>query len=334
MPAAMTGLGAALPETVVTNADVARRGADVDDEWIVRRTGIHERRYAGAGDRLVDLAARAAADALVDAGVDAAELDVVIVATATADAILPNAAPGVAHAIGATSAGAFDIGAACAGFVTGCIQAAAWVESGRGARALVVGAEILSRHLDPTDARTAPLFGDGAGAAVIERSDDAGIGASVLSSDGSRGDALVIDRTSGLLRMDGTATFRAAVEALVAATHEVCRRARLAVDDVELFVYHQANARILASVAGELGIARDRVVEAIAQFGNTSAASVPLALDVARAQGRLRGRRRVLMAGVGAGFTCSAVLFDATALRNRAESAAARRLPTTATFSG
>lgn len=311
MPAHATfaGLGATLPPRVVTNADIAEH-ADVDDAWIVRRTGIRERRYAADGDRLVDLATAAAREAIADAAIAAATIDLVIVATATADDILPNAAPGVAHAIGAFGAGAYDLGAACAGFVTACAQAASWIESGRGHRALVVGAEILSRHLDRLDAKTAPLFGDGAGAVIIERSERRGLGASVLASDGTRSDALVIDGQTGVLRMDGQATFRAAVAALTEVATEVCRRDGVALDEVDLFVFHQANARILTSVADQLEIPRERVVDAIGGMGNTSAASVPLALVAARDAGRLHAGQRVLLAGVGAGFTCSALLTE------------------------
>jgi 3-oxoacyl-[acyl-carrier-protein] synthase-3 len=305
--AAMTGLGVALPPRVVTNADIAEH-AEVDDAWIVRRTGIRERRYAAEGDRLVDLASAAAVQALRDAEVDAASIDLVIVATATADDVLPNAAPGVAHAIGATGAGAFDLGAACAGFVTACAQAAGWIESGRGRRVLVIGAEILSRRLDRCDSKTAPLFGDGAGAVVIERSDHPGIGPSLLRSDGARADALVIDGVGGILRMDGQATFRAAVAALCEVSTDVCRDAGISLQDIGLFVFHQANARILTSVADQLGVGRERVIEAIATVGNTSAASVPLALSAARDAGRLLAGRRMLLAGVGAGFTYSALL--------------------------
>jgi 3-oxoacyl-[acyl-carrier-protein] synthase III len=308
MHAAFTGLGAVVPDHVVTNAELARAVAGVDEEWIVRRTGIRERRYVAADERLTDLAARAGMVALLDAGIEAGALDLVVVATATADEVLPNAAPGVAHAIGAYGAGAFDVGAACAGFVTACAQVAAWIESGRGTRALVVGAEILSRYLDREDPKTLALFGDGAGAVVVESSPRRGLGASVLVSDGTRADALVIDRTTGLLRMDGQATFRAALAALVDVTTEVCRRDGISLEAVELFVFHQANGRILSAVADQLGIPRDRVVDGIGLVGNTSAASVPLALADARAAGLLRPGTLVLLAGVGAGFTCSALL--------------------------
>jgi 3-oxoacyl-[acyl-carrier-protein] synthase-3 len=307
MPAAFAGLGVALPGRIVANAELGQH-ADVDDAWIVRRTGIRERRYAAPDDTLVALAARAASAALVDAGAPADEIDLVIVATATADDLLPNAAPGVAHAIGAIGAGAYDLGAACAGFVTACAQAAGWVESGRGRRVVVVGAEILSRHLDRTDAKTAPLFGDGAGAVVIERASRAGIGASVLRSDATRADALVIDGRTGILRMDGQATFRAAVAALADVTAAACLQEGVPLGEVDLFVFHQANARILRSVADQLQVDPERVVDAIAAVGNTSAASVPLALAAARETGRLTPGTRVLLAGVGAGFTCSALL--------------------------
>jgi 3-oxoacyl-[acyl-carrier-protein] synthase-3 len=307
--ASVAGMGVALPPLVVPNAEVAAR-LGVDAAWIERRTGIRERRHAAPGSTLVDLAVAAGREALADAGLAAAELDLVLVATATSDQILPNAAPLVAHQLGAHRAGAVDVGAACAGFVAAMALGASWVESMRGARVLVIGAEILSRHLDLDDPVTAPLFGDGAGAVVLRPTAGAGVGASVLGCDATRADSLTIDHASGRLRMDGPSTFRAATEALAAVCRETAEKAGWAIDAVDLFVFHQANSRILAAVGSELGLGADRVIDVIAATGNTSAASVPLALSAARTQGRLRPGDRLMLAAVGAGFTWAGLALE------------------------
>jgi 3-oxoacyl-[acyl-carrier-protein] synthase III len=300
--AGVAGLGTALPERVVPNAPIAER-LGVDDTWIERRTGIASRRHVTT-ERLSDLAADAARAALDDAGLDAGAVDLVLVATTTSDELLPNAAPLVAHALGTTAAAA-DVGAACTGFLSALALAAAYVEAGRADHVLVVGADTLSRFLDPGDRRTAGLFGDGAGAVVLS----AGAGELspvVLRSAGQYADAIVIPREPAVVHMDGHETFVVAVSSLAEATLDACRAAGIDAGDVDLFVYHQANRRILDAVAERLGLDHDRVVDAIGTLGNTSAASIPLALAAARpAPGS-----RVLLAAAGAGFTYGAAILD------------------------
>ncbi len=299
--AGVSGLGSALPERRVGNAEIAGR-LGVSDSWIRSRTGISERRYATAGERVSDLATGAAQMALADAGVDAAEIDMVLLATLAADEITPGAAPIVASELGAVNAAAIDVGAACAGAISALALGTAWIEAGRARNVLVVGAEILTRFIDFDDRRTAPLFGDGAGAMVLSSDADGSIGPFVFGSDGGRADAIRAARVTGLLEMDGHETFLRAVEHLTACTRQVLERSDLAVDEVDLFVYHQANSRVLQAVAGRLGLPAGRVFDCIATLGNTSAASVPLALGEAVRAGALWPGARVLLGAVGAGL--------------------------------
>jgi 3-oxoacyl-[acyl-carrier-protein] synthase-3 len=305
-PAGISGLGCALPERVVANAPIAAR-LGVDDHWIERRTGISARRHVG-GERLSELATEAAVAALVDADLAATALDLVLVATSTSDELLPNTAPLVAHALG-THAAAADVGAACTGFLSALALAGAYVEAGRADHALVVGADALSRFLDPDDRRTAGLFGDGAGAVVVSAGTGE-LGPVVLRSAGEHAGAIVIPREPPLMRMDGHDTFMVAVTSLAEATLDACAAAGTQVDEVDLFVYHQANRRILGAVAERLGLDPGRVVDAIGELGNTSAASIPLALAAARAGGGLTSGSRVLLAAAGAGFTYGAAIVD------------------------
>jgi 3-oxoacyl-[acyl-carrier-protein] synthase III len=301
--AGIAGLGAALPSTVVPNADVAAR-LGVDGGWIEKRTGIRSRRELAAGERLSDLAAAAGRAALADAGLEAAELDLILVATLAADEITPAAAPLVAHALGTTAA-AIDVNAACVGFLSALELACGRVESGRAEHVLVIGAESMRRFTDRGDRRTAGVFGDGAGAAVVS----AGVGALgpvVLRSDGSLADLIVCNRDDQLIRMDGHATYVSAVAALCDATVEACAASELELADVDLFVFHQANRRILDAVAERLGLERDRVVDVIAETGNTSAATLPLALCAARDSGLLLSGARVVLGAMGAGFVYGA----------------------------
>jgi 3-oxoacyl-[acyl-carrier-protein] synthase-3 len=304
--AGVAGIGRALPAAVVHNDVIAER-LGVDAEWIERRTGIRSRRHA-RGERLSDLAAAAGRAALADAEVDAGDLDLVLVATSTADDLLPNAAPLVAHALG-THAAAADVGAACTGFLSALALAAAWIESGRATHALVVGAEVLSRFTDFDDRRTAGLFGDGAGAVVLSAGRGA-LGPVVLRSAGEHAELIVAPREPALVRMQGHETFLVAVPSLCEATVDACRAAGVPLEDVDLFVYHQANRRILDAVAERLGVDRDRVVDAIGEVGNTSAASIPLALCAAADEGRLAPGSRVLVGAMGSGFTYGAALLD------------------------
>jgi 3-oxoacyl-[acyl-carrier-protein] synthase-3 len=301
--AGIAGLGAALPEQVVPNGALAP-GLGIDGDWIERRTGIRNRRRLRPGERLADLATAAARAALEDAGTQAHEIDLVIVATFTADELTPGAAPLVAAALG-TRAAALDLNAACTGFLTGLDLACAAIETGRAGRALLVGAEALSRVTDHDDRRTAGLFGDGAGAVVLGTGAGS-IGPIVLRSAGEHAALIAAPRETGLLRMDGHETFLVATAALCEATLDACAAAGVDPADVDVFVFHQANRRILDAVAERLGLRRERVVDAIGEVGNTSAASIPLALAHAREQGMLRAGDRVLLGAVGAGFVYGA----------------------------
>jgi 3-oxoacyl-[acyl-carrier-protein] synthase-3 len=241
----------------------------------------------------------------------AEDLDLVLVATTTADELLPNAAPLVAHAIGAQRAGAFDIGAACTGFLSALAVGTGQIEAGRAAAVLVVGADFMSRITDPADRATAAVFADGAGAVVMLASAKAGgVGPVVLGSDGSGGENIVADRTTGTIRMEGHETFRAAVAGLSLATSEAADAAGVALDEVDLFVYHQANGRILQAVAERLGLSSERVVDCIGSYGNTSAATLPLALSFSEQEGRLKAGDRVLLGAFGAGFTWGASVIE------------------------
>ena len=293
------GLGHHLPETKVSNLPIAQR-LGIDESWIVKRTGIRSRRHAMPEERLSDLAIAAAQAAVKDAGIDPTTLDAVLVATTSADEITPNAAPYVATALGASHANALDIGAACTAWVTALSVGVSMIESGRAETLLVIGADALSRFTDFDDKRTAALFGDGAGAIVLgTRDEGGGVGPFVFGSDAELAEAIIARRTDSMLRMDGHTTFNAAVAALVSSTREACELAGVALDDVDLFVYHQANARITRSVAERLELPAERVADYIADIGNTSAASIPLALAFAREEDRLHpgdtvagGRRR------------------------------------------
>jgi 3-oxoacyl-[acyl-carrier-protein] synthase-3 len=307
--AGIVGVGAATPQRVVTNAEITPL-IGVSDDWIVKRTGIRARRYSDARANLADLASQAGAAALDDSGLDGAELDLVLVASCSQDSVMPNAAPIVAHALGTEHAGAFDIGSACTGFISALAAARAMLLCGGAQHALVIGAEIMSRHIDPRDRNTAALFGDGAGAVVCSADGAGGIGPVVLGSDGAHAGLIVADRDSGLLAMDGHETFKQAVRRLAEGTIAACAQADIALADVDLFVYHQANTRILRSLAEHLEIPSEKVVDCIAELGNTSAASVPLALAMARGAGRLRAGMRVLLAAAGAGFTWGASVIE------------------------
>ena len=307
--AGIAGIGTALPPRVVANAEIAP-AMGVDAAWIERRTGIRSRRHAAPGARLADLAAEAGRAALAAAGVDAQDIDTVLVATITADELTPNAAPQVAHALGATSAGAIDIGAACTGFLSGLATGSALIEAGRADHVLLVGAEIMSRHLDPADRKTAGLFGDGAGAVVLSASAAGGLGPVVLRCDGAAARFITADRASGLVRMDGHETFKLAVSAMAASAREAIAAAGLEPADIDLFVFHQANGRMLTAIAETLGAGDGRVLDVIADIGNTSAASLPLALAAASDGDRLHPGDKILVGAAGAGFTWGAVVVE------------------------
>jgi 3-oxoacyl-[acyl-carrier-protein] synthase III len=306
MTAGIFGIGAALPDHVITNADLERR-LDTNDEWIVRRTGIRERRHLQGDETLADLATRACLLALDDAGRSGAEVDHVIVSTFTPDRVTPGLAPEVARVIGADRAAAVDLNAACAGFLYGLDQAAALVESGRASVVLVCGAEALSRVIDHDDRSTAVLFGDGAGAVVVAGGElDLGVGGFVLGADGAQADLLYAERDERVLRMQGSDVYRHAVRRMTAASREALERAGKTVDDIDLFVAHQANVRIIDAAAAELGVPHDKVMINVDRVANTSSASIPLALAQAEREGRLNPGDTVALAAFGAGFVWGA----------------------------
>ena len=304
--AGVIGIGSALPEHIVTNKDFEAY-LDTTDAWIRRRTGIRERRHLNGSVTLTDLALQACRDALQDAGVDAAGVDHVIVATFTPDRLMPGLAPKLAKLLGTRGAGAIDVNAACAGFLYGLDQSAALIESGRVERALVVGAEALSRVTDPHDRGTAILFADGAAAVVVEAAEiEHGCSPFVLASDGEHGDLLYADREERLLRMEGQEVYRHAVERMVEATAEALRRADLTVDDIDVLIVHQANQRIIDAAARRLGVPEEKVFANVATIANTSSASIPLALHHAEQRGRLKPGDTVALAAFGGGFVWGA----------------------------
>jgi 3-oxoacyl-[acyl-carrier-protein] synthase III len=293
-----------LPDGRITNAELARR-LDVSEEWILSRTGIRERRRAAPDERLSDYAARAGGAALERAGVAAREVDLVMVATLTQDELTPNTAPLVAHALGAQRAGALDVGAACTAFLSGLALGAAQIESGRAELVLLIGADFVTRITDYDDKRSAPLFADAAGAVVLGRGGgELGvIGPIVLGADGSHGETIIARHADRKVRMDGPEVFRHAVTRMGDATEQAVARAGLTLDEIDVFVYHQANARITRAVGERLGLDPERVVDCIETLGNASAATLPLALKQAEREGRLRPGVRVLLSAFGAGFT-------------------------------
>ena len=301
--AGIAGLGVALPPTVLPNDAVAAR-LGVDGAWIERRTGIKNRRALSGRERLSDLATAAGRAALDDAGLDASDLDLVLVATLAADEITPGASPLVAHALGTTAA-AIDVNAACVGFLSALELACGRIEASRAEHVLVIGAESLRRFVDPTERGVSAVFGDGAGAAVVSAGAGA-LGPVTLRSDGALAELIVCRHDEQLIHMDGHATFINAVAALSEATVEACAASGLALGDVDLFIFHQANRRILDAVAERLGLDRERVVDVIADIGNTSAATLPLALAATRDAGRLFTGARVVLGAMGAGFVYGA----------------------------
>jgi 3-oxoacyl-[acyl-carrier-protein] synthase-3 len=311
--ASILSVATELPERRVTSAEIAAR-LGIPEEWILTRTGIRERRQARADERLSDYCARAGASALARAGVDPLDLDLVLVATLSQDELTPNTAPLVAHALGAERAGAIDVGAACTAFLSGLDLAAAQIESGRADRVLLCGADFITRITNYDDKMTAPLFADAAGAAVlgaVERDGDDGfIGPIVLGADGSHACTIFAKHETRLIEMDGPEVFRNAVTRMTEATMQAIELAGVSLDEIDLFVYHQANARITRAIGDRLGLEPERVVDCIATLGNSSAATLPLALAAAQADGRLHGGARVLLSAFGAGFTWGAGVIE------------------------
>jgi 3-oxoacyl-[acyl-carrier-protein] synthase III len=307
--AAMTGVAGAVPSRAVPSEDIAER-LGVPVEWLVRRTGIECRHHAGAEERLTELAAAVSRTALERAGREPAEVDLVLVGTMTPDEVTPNAAPQVAAAIGAHGAGAVDVGAACTAFLSAVALGVGQIESGRARCVVVVGADFMSRVLDHDDPVTAGIFGDGAGAAVLEAvPGPSRFGPFVMGSDGAAGSAIVAPRPAGPVTMDGQATFRRAVDTLEHVARRAAELAGAALDSIDLAVFHQANQRITRSVTERLGLPVDRVVDCIDRYGNTTAATLPLALAHAQDRGRLAPGDRVLLAAFGAGLTWGGTVF-------------------------
>jgi 3-oxoacyl-[acyl-carrier-protein] synthase-3 len=309
------GTGSALPPGPVTNADLEQR-LDTTDAWIIERTGIRERRIAEPHVKTSDLAVEAAQRALAAAGVGPADIDLVVVATATPDDTFPATATRVQARLGIGQGAAFDVAAVCSGFVYAITIADALLRTGAHSRALVIGAELFSRILDWEDRTTAVLFGDGAGAVVLEAQEgtDRGLITARLHADGRHGDLLYVDGGPGStgrvgkLRMKGREVFRHAVGNLAAVTEEVLCDAGLTAQDLDWIVPHQANARILEATAKKLGLPMERIVMTVGSHANTSAASVPLALDTAVRDGRIRPGHLCLLEAMGGGFTWGAVL--------------------------
>ncbi|MFO1018687.1 MAG: beta-ketoacyl-ACP synthase III [Hyphomonadaceae bacterium] len=316
MRSVLLGVGSYLPARVLTNAELAKR-VDTSDEWITERTGIRQRHIAADDEKTSDLACQAAVKALQASGAAAADIDLLIVATATPDLTFPATAARVQAELGVTRGAAFDLQAVCSGFIFALATADNFLARGQATRALVIGAETFSRIVDWEDRGTCVLFGDGAGAVVLEAQEDAGergVISTFLRTDGRMHDLLYVDGgpsetgSVGKVRMVGNAVFRQAVEHISGAMLEACARAGVSLDAVDWFVPHQANQRILDGVARKLGIDVEKVVSTVAMHGNTSAASVPLALDIAVQDGRIKKGDLVLMEALGGGLTWGAAL--------------------------
>ncbi|HMJ32522.1 MAG TPA: beta-ketoacyl-ACP synthase 3 [Baekduia sp.] len=300
--AALVSVGSCFPETTVATTEIAGP-MGVEPEWLVRRTGVEARRRLQPGECLNDLAATAARAALAEADVDPATVDLLLMATMTPDALTPHSAAIVASDIGATRAGTMDLNSACTGFLAALAMAVGQVESGRARTVVVIGADAMSRVLDYEDRVTGGIFGDGAGAVVVRAVDgDSRVGPFILESDGSAGDAIVTAWPAGPVRMEGQRTFRRAVDSLVDVAERATALVGASVDDLDLAVLHQANARITAAVGERLELPPERVVDCIAQIGNTTSASLPTALAVADADGRLQPGSLVLLGAFGAGL--------------------------------
>ena len=316
----LLGTGSALPRRVVTNAELAER-VDTSDEWIVERTGIRQRYIAESDETTATLAIAAARAALADAGVDASSIGLIVLATATPDNTFPATATKVQHALGCNGGIAFDVAAVCSGFLYALATADSLLRTGMAKRALVIGAETFSRILDWDDRTTCVLFGDGAGAVVLEApsgeaggKDAPGILGTRLHADGAQHDLLYVDggpsttQTVGHVRMRGPEVFRHAVTNLSSVLREVLEEQGVTADEIDWVVPHQANARILDATARKLGISPDKVIVTVDRHANTSAASVPLALDTARRDGRIKAGDLVMLEAMGGGFTWGASL--------------------------
>jgi 3-oxoacyl-[acyl-carrier-protein] synthase III len=316
-PISITGLGAYAPDRVLTNAELSTI-VDTTDEWIMERTGIRERRIAAPDQALTDLALPAARQALAQAGVEARDLDLVLCATVTPDMMFPTSSALLADFLGAEKAAAYDLLAGCTGFMYALAQAYALLASGLADRALVVGGDVLSRILDWSDRSTLVLFGDGAGAVVLEKVEQPGFLGFELGADGGGGIHLSLpgsgsrrmedSASNGYVHMNGREVFKFATRVLVSSAQDVLERCGVSVDEVDVYIPHQANVRILDHAAQKLGIPRDRMVVNVDRYGNTSSGSIPLALADAQEDGRLKKGDLVLMTGMGAGLTWGSAL--------------------------
>ena len=316
----ITGLGCRVPERVVSNEELSQY-VDTSDEWIRERTGIRERRMAAKEEALSDLALPACVDALAHAGVAGEEIDLLIVATVTPDMAFPSTAALLADKLGATEAAAYDLSAGCTGFVYALAQAYGMLAGGLVRRALVVGGDLLSRILDWEDRATLVLFGDGAGAVVMEATPERGFLGFELGADGGGGSTLwlpgsgsrIFEEPERYVKMNGREVFKFATRILVQSAEAVLERCGVSIDEVDVYVPHQANLRIIDHATRKLGVPSERVVVNVDRYGNTSSGSIPLALADAAADGRLRPGQLVLMTGMGAGLTWGSALMRWTA---------------------
>jgi 3-oxoacyl-[acyl-carrier-protein] synthase-3 len=315
----ITGLGTHVPDRVMTNDELSRI-VDTSDEWIRERTGIRERRFAADDEALTDVAMPAAEEALAEAGVAAADIDLLICATVTPDMMFPTSSALLADALGMPKAAAYDLLAGCTGFVYAIAQAYAMLASGLSRRALVVGGDVLSKILDWEDRSTLVLFGDGAGAVVMEPVDRGGFLGFELGADGGGGEHLwypgsgsrKFENPEAMLKMNGREVFKFATRILVYSAQELLPECGKSVEDIDVYIPHQANKRIIDYAVAKLGIPAEKTVVNVDRFGNTSSGSIPLALADARADGRLRDGALVLMTGMGAGLTWGSALIEWT----------------------
>jgi len=315
----ITGLGCHVPERILTNDDLSKL-VDTNDEWIIERTGIRERRIAADDEALTDICLPAARRALEMAGADPKSIDLLIVATVTPDMAFPSSSALLANTLGMPDAAAYDLSAGCTGFVYAIAQAHAMLASGLSKRALVVGGDVLSKILDWTDRSTLVLFGDGAGAVVLERVDEGGFLGFELGADGGGGDSLWLpgsgsrhfDEPEKFVKMNGREVFKFATRVMVSSAEAILAECGKTVADVDVYVPHQANVRIIDHAARKLGFTQEKTIVNVSRYGNTSSGSIPLALADAADDGRLQPGKLVLLTGMGAGLTWGSALIEWT----------------------